>query len=145
MQYFQESESIIINQITEKINEDIFFIVGFKKTIILINQSLISSIIPFFQTNQNATIYLLGDTKDIFNITIQNTLIQCDLILQSEINEFNKLFDQLFQQIDHSIRSCISGYLRKHESLIHLYIIYIMNKKLNFVQIHLLYFHLLCI
>lgn len=101
MQYFQESESIIINQITEKINEDIFFIVGFKKTIILINQSLISSIIPFFQTNQNATIYLLGDTKDIFNITIQNTLIQCDLILQSEINEFNKLFDPLFQQIDH--------------------------------------------
>ena len=106
----QESEAIIINQYSKTQENDFLLIVGFKNTIIIITRSLIYLLNQIFNINTKTKIYFLENTKDILNqhIIIQNPQIECDDYLKKLINEFNK---NALNQIDISIRSCITGFL----------------------------------
>lgn len=88
-QNIKESKFAIIKKCknTSENSDDQFFIIGFKQTIIIINQSLLFMLQDFFSTNKNLTIYFLSNVKEIFNqkIQIPNKQIENDLVLKEEI------------------------------------------------------------
>lgn len=93
-QNISNSGIVIINKY--QINDnDLFFIISFQNTIIIIKQSLIQSLIPLFLSKPDLTFYYLQDTKTIFNQQIQNlnfkikTQIEFDESKDEEIEKFN--------------------------------------------------------
>ena len=75
----QNSKIIMINQYKEKDLNDIFFIINFKKTLIIINQSFLEILKPCFSKYAFLLIYFLSNSKDIFNkkISIPNQQFDC--------------------------------------------------------------------
>lgn len=75
-QKIKESKVIIIGiykEINSK-NDDLYFIIGFKKTIIIIKNTLIHLLHSFFSYNNDLNIYFLSDTKKfLINISKLNT------------------------------------------------------------------------
>ena len=69
-----------------------FFIIGLKDSLILIKQTLISILYPFFPNNNEFTILFLPNTKDNFNkyIEIRNRQIEIDQVFLEEISNFNQ-------------------------------------------------------
>ena len=93
-QNISNSEIAIINKY--QINgKDLFFIISFHNTIIIIKQSLIQSLIPLFESKPDLILYFFQDTKTIFNQQIQNfnfkikTQIESDKSIDEEIERFN--------------------------------------------------------
>ena len=121
VQNIQESAIIMINQCKEKHGDDEFFIIGFRNSLIIIKQTLISILKPLFSFNQYSVIYFLPNAKDIFkqHVDIQNQQIESDSIFQfneelSNFNEFIKIYQNSgppIRKINKSISSCITGYL----------------------------------
>lgn len=117
----QDSDFIIINYYKAKMNLEGVFILSFNKTIIIIDQSLISNLQPFFSSNSNRAIYFLNDSKSIFNndLTIKNIQFEADEIFQEEIANFsdqlkiNKYSNHSINKIWYFISNCIAGYLIK--------------------------------
>lgn len=96
-----------------------FFIIGLKDSLILIKQTLISILYPFFPNNNEFTILFLPNTKDNFNkyIEIRNRQIEIDQVFLEEISNFNQKIiimqktGPLITEMNDSISPCITGYL----------------------------------
>ena len=121
------SRVILIDQYTIPNQNDHFFIISLKRTIIIINQSLITYLSDLFSSNSNLPIYFLSDSKQLFNkyIKIQNRQFEIDSNFQNEITNFKKCIllkiesnlllkqkNTIFQ-IQKIISTCIIGYLIK--------------------------------
>ena len=89
-QNITNSEIVIISKY-----QDMFFIISYYNTVIVIKKSLLHKIANFFSSKKELKLYFLPDTKDIFNQQMQNTnysnktQIECDKSIDEEINSFN--------------------------------------------------------
>ena len=122
-----DSKVIIINQFENKIGDgkNKYFIIGFKRTIIVIKQMSITFISDLFSNNSNLIICFLSNAKQIFDqyYKIKYNLLEYDSIFGNDIFNFNMRVEIInllhtpitrqFLQIWKSILSCISGYLIK--------------------------------
>ncbi|KAK8883568.1 hypothetical protein M9Y10_042662 [Tritrichomonas musculus] len=118
-----ESKIIIINHLKEMnpIIDDRYLFIGFKQTVIIIDQTKLSFLSNLFSSKQNLIICFLSDSKDIFNhsLKVRYTESGCSSKFITEIFNFNKKFS--FQQLTKStlkkiwelMQPCISGYLIK--------------------------------
>ena len=110
-----QSKVVVIDQLEE------FFIVCFKKILILINKDNLHFLNPLFIRNSSIIFRFLSHPDPIY---IEKTEIKNDQIdtsndtdFKNEIYQFNKIFtfdhiiDQSFQKIWRVVQSCISGYL----------------------------------
>lgn len=115
-QNINESNFILINQYEEQNQKYTYIIIGFKRTIIVIEKSLLSILEPLFSTKTNLNICLLTEINDLnmksnWNIIENNQFpeeetmkLSKKLILQNACSkEFKKLWE--------CIKPCISGYL----------------------------------
>ena len=67
-----KSEFIIVNHCEEKNGKKNigYFFIGFKKTIIIIDQQLLSKLNQFFKNNSNIKICFIPNTKNIFDKSV---------------------------------------------------------------------------
>ena len=121
-QNIRESKVAIINQYkrSEQNPDDLFFIICFKHTLLILNPKSTPFLQSLFSKNHDLTIYFLPNTKNLFNqyFELQNANYEAEEIFLEEISNFNKNLN-----INHTyssmiqtwkvIRSCISGYLIK--------------------------------
>ena len=96
-QNFNDSDNIFIKQYIEKDqnkNSKLYIIIGFKKTIIIIDKSSFSIFQPFLSAKENLTIYFLTEVNDInFNNKAHSQInVNNDIQFLSEIRILN---DQL--------------------------------------------------
>ena len=117
IQNLKESSVLVIKYNENDQNEN-FFIICFKNTILIIYQSLLKTYQAFFSNNPNLSIYFLEYTRNIFNsiINLQNLQYEIDDNFKDEIKNFNDeviLYKTTFfkQETLKSILSCITGYL----------------------------------
>ena len=114
-----ESEDFLIDLFLGKNQNDNFFVIGFKNTIIIIKEILISSLETFFSYKSKSKIYFIPKIKEKFNqqVSIENKQIEIDPIFLSEISNFK---DQIKFKVKSSspihrmisvVSSCIFGYL----------------------------------
>ena len=115
----KESKLIIINSYNEPNNDTHkkYFIIGFEKTIIIIEQTSILFLQPLFNDDLKIPLYFLSDSETAFKeyINFSYKTIK-DPYFEEEISNFNKnLIVQpmkpSFCKIIKIISSCISGYL----------------------------------
>lgn len=122
----KKSSIIVINQYEEKNgNQDNkYFIIGFKQTLISIKQSSIDLIHKLLIICPNLTIYFMNNTKDYFEqyIKIPYKTLEPQKIFESEIFNFkknvgcyssSKIFDQILSCI--TARLIQEGYLKTYE------------------------------
>lgn len=119
-QNFEESMEIMINSCN--INSNPHFIIGFKQTIIVIDQSSLSLLQKLFSISTNKHLYFLSDIKSIFDkfISVDYQYFFSDSKFDEEISSFNdhliisqpKIATEI-KEILTFIQSCISGYLIK--------------------------------
>ena len=125
----KESKVIIINHYEEQdIGEnDLYFVVSFERTILLINQSRINILQNFLSKKEKLEIYSLSDKKDIFDMInskgnetkIKYKEINNDENFKEEMNKINSnFFNKKHETFPYNdilpiIKSSISGYLLK--------------------------------
>lgn len=116
---FNESKAVIINFYIETNTNKTFFIIGFRKTVIIIKPSLLSLIKPLFISNQEIKIYFLPKVKDTFEqyIYTNHHKFECNQDFLNEMDSFNKEIhieqnsDPIINNIKNVISSCITGYI----------------------------------
>lgn len=121
MKNIKESNAIIINKYEENFQSktNYYFIIAFKKTIIIINQISIPIISNLFSINTDINIIFLPNIKDIFNqyIQIPNTQNEFNKKLLNEITDFCQELklkhetEKVLKVIWNSIQFCIAGFL----------------------------------
>ena len=112
---------MIVNYSTDKIQNHGFYIIGIIKSIIIFEQSLLSTFFSYFE-EQNKSIYIFSNAMSIFNQIIKSKCKQfeIDSIFLEEITNFNDKFSvhQIsglpINNIDYFISSSITGYLIKN-------------------------------
>ena len=120
----KKSDVIIINQCkySDQNLEDLYFLIGFERTIILIKQSLIPFLISLFSVCDVKNICYLQNTKSIFmkhDITFLNEICVDSYFNEEMLNFKNQLaiFSNIkiatIFEIWKNIIPCISGYLIK--------------------------------
>ena len=69
-----------------------YFIISFKKTLLIINQSQINFLHSLFSKNPNVKFCILSDCQNILIQNYQNQInqIQCDKIFNQEITSFKR-------------------------------------------------------
>ena len=82
----KESNLVIINQLLYDTKKDIFFIIGFNKTILFAQHSSIQLMNSLFSNNTQLKFYFIRNTKDIYD---KNNYITKDQIFQ-----FTEKFDK---------------------------------------------------
>ena len=120
----KDSEVIMINSCVSDDHKDTFLFIGFKKTLLAIDISFSLSFLNILLTSSNSPIYILPNTKEIFNncvnFKICNPIIEDDS--KSFFDEITKFSDNInikskveqpIIKIWKSIRQCITGYLIK--------------------------------
>lgn len=126
LQNIKESNIIIINQcnIQDQKTQEMYFIISFQKTVIIIKQLSLFLLSPLFSTHSNMNICFLSNTQKDFNqsINILYNEIQSDSNFFEEISNFDKNFcieqsTPFIDEIWKDIRSCISAYLIKKSYL----------------------------
>ncbi|KAK8834388.1 hypothetical protein M9Y10_019120 [Tritrichomonas musculus] len=124
-QQMKDSKIVIINEY--KGNDNDYFIIGFKRTIINIKQNSINFLHSLFSHNENLKICFLSDFKKSFDDNIKNnnnnkiqyTEINYDSKFEDEITNFKEqimfpLQNNLLKFKLKKIISCIAGYLIKN-------------------------------
>lgn len=119
----KNSEVIMINNCNFNNQKETFFIICFKKTLLVFNLTSSLSLLNQLFTFSNSPICIIPDSKDIFNtyvkFKIQNPIIEYDKypLFFAAIEKFcdkilikSKLEQQNLQILE-SIKPCISGYL----------------------------------
>lgn len=143
----KESKVIIINHYEEQEmgKNDLYFVVSFERTILVINQSRINILQNFLSEKEKLEIYSLSDKKDIFDMInlkgnetkIKYKEINKDKNFKEEMNEINSNFFNIepvtfpYYDILPIIKSSISGYLLKKKVIIHMIEWTILIKKLT--------------
>ena len=92
IQNLNESAALIIKYVKNYERDDLF-IIGFKNTVFIINQSLLTSLQDsFFLINKDLPIYFLHDTKNAFNssVKLQNEQFEIDDQNNKEIEAFKE-------------------------------------------------------
>lgn len=119
-QNFKESKDIIVNAYCS--NQETSYIIGFKKTIIIIDQLSLSVLHNLFSTASDLNIHFLKNEKNTFDkhIKIDYQYSLCDNIFDEEIDSFNSKLMIYKPKLSYNIKeflsfisSCISGYLIK--------------------------------
>ena len=120
IQNIKESKLVIINQFLNDSTKDLFFIIGFKNTILFAQDSSLQLIRLLFTNNAQIKFYFIRNTKDIYdknNSITKDQIFQYTEQFEKEIDTFGKCFqinhahrDQIYQ-MRNTIKSCISGYL----------------------------------
>lgn len=119
-QKIKDSNIIIINQYVERSTNNAFFIIGFRKTIIVINdtQVMILFMKLISSKNKEIAIYYFYNVENSLNYfqELENPKIKCTPNFQDEIISFNNNFEinSSFKQVIqvwNIIRPCITGYL----------------------------------
>lgn len=121
-----DSKITIVDQ-SKKLNHEIknqAFILGFEKTIIILQQSEISFLEDILIKNPQISICFLPDTKEIIHqkMNIQNHEIIADPIFKEEIKNLSTELilcksSKIIKDILFCIAPCISGYLIKKSYL----------------------------
>ena len=124
----KESNIIIIGYYEERriFKKYHYFVLGFKKTVLILNTAQTEILQSLLSTKEKLEIYFLPNTKEIFEETkIKYYEIQYDEIFQGEINVINSKFfntyskNAQFNYFLKVIKSCISGYLIKQSYYIY--------------------------
>ena len=121
IQNIKDSKVVIIDHVKECYEQpnDLYFIIGFKNTIIVIIKDLVSSILnQLFSYNENIEMCFLTSKKYVFlqNIKIKIKELVNDSFFDEERSSFNfelRLISsqyKIFRKIWDNIISCISGY-----------------------------------
>ena len=121
-QNFKESKVFMINYFEDNEDQnDGYFVICFKKTLLFINNSLLSILQQLFLSNPQSKICFLTNCEESFKqqIQIKNTQMKLDSTFKEEIKNFeNQIFIQ--KQLEPTIfkiwtviKSCIIGYLIK--------------------------------
>lgn len=121
-QNFEKSKIVIINQYEDKYSKTKakYFLIGFEKTIIIINQSSSDFIQSLLMNNSELNICFISNTKSVFDdkFRIEYTEIEYETTFKNEISVFQNLslidshdLDRI--QIWKCIQHCIFGYLIK--------------------------------
>ncbi|KAK8840493.1 hypothetical protein M9Y10_030699 [Tritrichomonas musculus] len=125
---FKESPVIVIDsyEVSAFQSKDHHFFILFENTLLIIDQTNLSSLQNLFSTEVTANIYFLSNDKNIFDqkLNIQYSENTCDFILKEEIDNFASSFiirskTKQMNQISTKILYCIS------------YLIIKSNKKLS--------------
>ena len=108
---FRESNAIIINYYEENPkSQRRYFIIGFKRTILIISDSLLKNIKPLFMENNNAPIYYFPNAEKMFSLIrwINNSKIKI-------IRGYSKIHHYYSKELEKSfvdkIFSCVQLYL----------------------------------
>ena len=116
------SEIVIISKYTID-DKNMFFIIGFQNTVIVIKKTLISLLAPLFSSKPGLKLYFSHGAKDFFNQEMQNTnfsneiQIECDKSIDEEIDNFNiqilnfKISDFEYHKMYPDIKTSITRYL----------------------------------
>lgn len=113
------SSVIVINNYKDKSmeNDKLHFIIVFRKTVLIIKQSLLQNLHPLFQEKGELEICFFEDTKSIFDESI-NIDYKESTKSKNFNDEISKISNEFFKSIQFQdddfldkIKSCISGYL----------------------------------
>ena len=130
--YVKKSKIIIIYQnkdLNEETQED-FLLIGFEKTLIILNQTSISFLTNILTKHTDLSVCFLNDTKNIIQKKIKNHEIEIDENFIEEINSLQRIFlpknknknkSKIISRVLTYISPCISAYLIKKS--------YLQNKK----------------
>ena len=93
-QDLKDSKVIIINQFSENISDVIgdYFILSFKKTLVIVSQQSISLFKQLLSINPNVLLCFLSNTENIFKqrIQIENQIVDCDSFFMDLISNFSE-------------------------------------------------------
>ncbi|KAK8876323.1 hypothetical protein M9Y10_006521 [Tritrichomonas musculus] len=135
-QNISNSKVIIIdqNQEFDQLANQKYYLIGFEKTIILLNESSLSFLQKLLLSNPNLPICFLTNKDDFFTKNIKNPEIEISAVFKKEIEILSQSFNlfkgtKKMKQIWPFIVPCITGYLiKKSYSQLN------KNRVLNFIE-----------